>query len=113
MKRSEIAKVSKRRQSVNAQRSRALVKAFGPRSTWLCAFSSFFPSEGSILTCEAMKCSGPVNGHELLKRSRAGSTDANLLDTSGIALMCSFHNGWIEDNPKIAHEYGLARHSWE
>ena len=58
-------------------------------------------------------CSGPVNGHEVLKRSRAGSTDANLLDMEGVVLLCNYHNGWVENFPKEAHEMGLAKHAWE
>ena len=75
---------------------------FGPRESWVCE------GRGVIDT----PCFGPINGHEVKSRSRYGS-DKSLLDMDNIKLLCNYHNGWVEDNPQLAHELGLAKHSWE
>ena len=80
-----------------------MIEHFGDPRTWKCQV-------GAII---GDKCYGAVHGHEILSRARAGRTDENLLDMSGILLACDYHNGWIEDNPKKAHELGLAIHAWE
>lgn len=54
-------------------------------------------------------CFGPLAAHEVLKRSAGGSH----LDPRNCVAACSFHNGWIEDNPKAARALGLVRSSWE
>ena len=55
--------------------------------------TQYFLSTGSLLTGQVFSFS--------------------ILDISNIVLACDYHNGWIEDNPKKAHELGLTVHSWE
>ena len=106
MKRTPIRPVSKNRQRVNKLRAEAMEEHFGPREGWTC----YFVAHPVIV---AKGCYGPPSGHEILKRSRAGSTDENLLDVEGIVILCARHQVWVEDFPKIAHSLGLAKHSWE
>ena len=103
LKRTPIKPMSDKRKSVNQQRKEAMLAHFGKRETWKCQGQTVFPH----------KCFGAINGHEITSRARAGRADANLLDMSGIILLCDWLNGWIEDNPKKAHELGLTKHSWE
>ena len=79
---------------------------FGPKEGWVCWFMQHsLPIAGG--------CYGSLAGHEILKRSRAGSTDKNLLDMENIVILCLRHNGWVECEPELAHSLGLAKHSWE
>lgn len=103
MKRSAIKPMSDKRKAVNVKRKEAMLDHFGSRETWECTV------QGIIGT----PCFGEINGHEILSRARAGRSDENLLDMSGIILVCNHHNSWIEDNPTKAHELGLTKHSWE
>ena len=97
MKRSRPKPVSDRRRGENAERARLLLQRFGPKDHWSCGYGA------------PAFCFGPVNGHEILKRSRGGS----ILDMDNVVLLCDYHNGWCEDHPLLAHEMGLARHAWE
>jgi hypothetical protein len=103
LKRTALKPVSDKRRAVNALRREAMEAHFGKRETWKCQGQDRFPH----------KCLGGINGHEILSRSRAGRTDENLLDMSGIITICDWLNTYIEDNPKWAHEMGFAKHSWE
>ena len=108
MKRSRIAPVSQNRLAVNRERRRLQEAAWGPKNSWRCWFRDR-PKSLEI----AGPCQGEVWGHEILKRSRAGATDANLLNIEGQVPLCGAHNLWVENFPKYAHEMGLARHAWE
>lgn len=99
MKRSPLNRVSKKRKKENAIRKIVLADKYGPPANWKCELG---PLIGT-------KCFGPVNGHELLKRSRGGS----ITDVDNIMLACNHHNSWVEDNPSEAYELGLSFHSWE
>jgi len=99
MKRSSINRVSKKRKAQNAIRKILLADKYGPPAYWKCEIG---PIIGDA-------CFGPVNGHELLKRSRGGS----ITDLDNIMLACNYHNEWVESHPQEAHEMGLAIHSWE
>ena len=99
MKRSPINRVSKKRKAENARRKIILAGKYGPPETWKCELGPIIGDQ----------CFGPVNGHELLKRSRGGS----ITDLNNIMLACAYHNGWVEDNPSEAYELGLSLHSWE
>ena len=103
MKRTPMKPMSDKRREVNARRKVAMVEHFGDPKTWKCQIGEIIGSP----------CFGEVHGHEILSRSRSGRKDENLLDMSGILLACDYHNGWLEDNPKVAHELGLTKHSWE
>ena len=103
MKRTQLRPVSKKRLEVNRKRKELMIAYFGPEKSWKCQIGVLIGT----------KCFGEVHGHEILSRSRSGRTDENLLDISNIVLACDYHNGWIEDNPKQAHELGLTVHSWE
>jgi hypothetical protein len=106
-KQTRIKPVSKRRRQVSPQRARALEARFGPQEWWRCLVrddSRLFDAMG--------ECFGSVHGHEILKRSRAGRTNANLLNMDKVVLLCHHHNGWVENFPIEANELGLADH-WE
>jgi len=103
LKRTALKPVSDKRRAVNALRREAMEAHFGKRETWKCQVGELWGTP----------CFGAVNGHEILSRSRAGRTDANLLDMSGIILACNHHNSEIENYPIKAHELGLTKHSWE
>jgi hypothetical protein len=79
---------------------------FGPREERICWFR-----EHPQAMLVAGPCLGPVDGHEILKRSRAGRSAENLLDPKGIRPLCSKHNSFIEDKPRLANELGLANHA--
>lgn len=104
--RSAIRAVSPHRARINRLRAKAMRRRFGPRP-WHCQVARI------VNPYEAHPCVGQVDGHEVLKRSRAGSTDENLLNMDGILLCCVFHNSWIEDHPILANSLGLAHHHWE
>lgn len=118
LKRTRLRPVSERRREVNAERARLQEEAWGPRP-WKCAFERYVLAAmcvGSVTVNDARslpQCHGPVAGHEKLSRSRAGRTDANLLNVADQEPLCSLHNEWVESNPVLAHVMGLARHSWE
>jgi precorrin-3B methylase len=103
MKRTRLNPVSDKRKEVNRQRKEAMLEHFGKRETWVC----------SVREIIGTPCFGDVNGHEILSRARSGQSDKNLLDMSGIILVCNHHNSWIEDNPKKAYELGLTKHAWD
>jgi len=103
MKRTTLKPMSDKRKLVNQQRREAMLEAFGPREKWVCMGQNKMPH----------KCFGGINGHEIKSRSRAGRTDENLLDMTGIITICDWLNGWIEDYPREAHALGLAKHAWE
>ena len=50
-------------------------------------------------------CFGPVNGHELVKRSAGGS----IVDPGNVVLLCNAHNTAVEDHPKEARRLGLVK----
>ena len=103
MKRTQMKPMSDKRRDVNIKRKAAMIIAFGDPRTWKCQIGETIGTP----------CFGEVHGHEILSRSRSGRRDENLLDMTGVLLACDYHNGWLEDNPKVAHELGLTRHSWE
>ena len=108
LKRSRLKPVSDRRREVNIERLRLQEAAWGAKQSWRCWFKDR-PTELAV----AGACHGEVWGHEILKRSRAGSTDENLLDVGNQVPLCNFHNGYVEDHPKEAERMGLAKHSWD
>ena len=112
MKRTPLRPVSKNRQRVNRERRILQEAAWGPRP-WKCQFMQYVRESGLFIPAEMAICHGEVNGHEILKRSRAGSTDANLLDVENQVPLCDRHNSLVETEPKLGHEIGLAKHAWE
>ena len=104
MKRTRLNPVSKKRRDQNVERAKILEAAWGPRP-WVCVFK-FRPEWKKIFGGE---CFGEVNGHELVKSVHGGSR----VDISNIRPVCNYHNGAIEDYPKVAHELGLMKHFWE
>jgi hypothetical protein len=54
-------------------------------------------------------CRGPLVVHELIPRSLW--RDGYLVDANCV-LVCSWLNGWVEDNTADALALGLARPSW-
>lgn len=55
--------------------------------------------------CEDHKnCHRKIEGlHELRKRSAGGS----LVNRDNLVPACNYGNSWVEDNPALAHEWGL------
>jgi 5-methylcytosine-specific restriction endonuclease McrA len=47
-------------------------------------------------------CAGYLTPHHLAKASQGGA-----YVKEGLVTLCSFHNGWVEDHPNLAHEKGL------
>jgi hypothetical protein len=107
--RKPIRRKSKHRAKIDRQRALLMLEYFGPRP-WKCYMHGVWTI---ALGIDVGPCYGRVDGHEVLKRSRAGSTDENLLDMAGIRLLCSRHNTWIEDHPPEATRLGLADHAWD
>jgi hypothetical protein len=116
MKRTELKRsakplkpVSDHRKEVNAERAKLQEAAWGPRP-WTCVFniwaSSHYLNTGEVI--DGGRCCGEVNGHEILWRGRAGSTDENLLDVVHQLPLCNGHNGWVDEHPLEAKRMGLA-----
>jgi hypothetical protein len=100
--------VSEHRREVNAERLKLQEAAWGPRRWWRCWFE-----DRPLHIAEAGTCRGEVWGHEILFRSRAGSTDENLLDIANQVPLCNYHNSWVSNHSRAAERMGLAKHSWE
>ena len=50
----------------------------------------------------ADRCFGSMTVHHLQKASAGGTYEpANLI------MLCAYHNGWVEDHPRLAWEMGL------
>ncbi len=111
MIRTTLKSVSSKRRKTNAIRKANLESAWGPRP-WSCYLThkqgQFQHARDNSLT-RIPFCIGQVDAHELLKRSQGGS----ITEPSNMVPLCSGHNSWVEDNPKISYELGLVRHSWE
>jgi hypothetical protein len=115
LRRTGLSPMSERRRDVNTARAKAQIAAWGPRP-WTCALRRDVGKRMFVeMTRDAPEfvtippCLGRVNGHEILSRTRAGRTDANLLDTGGQLPCCDYHNGWLA---AFAAVPGLVEHSW-
>ena len=95
--------ISDNRRAENAEREERMVEAFGPREDWHCAIW------GHPVALVMGPCFGPVNGHEIVKRSQGGS----IVDTDNIVLLCNRHNDWVEDHPVEAKKIRLSRSAWD
>lgn len=104
MARSAINPVSAKRITKNRERRAMMEETFGPRDRWTCSIAGTFLERGIMGPCY-----GPINGHEIVKRSQGGS----ITDPSNILLLCSRHNDWVEAFPTEAHRLGLMKHNWE
>ena len=109
LKRSRLKPVSDHRKGVNAERAQRQEEAWGPRP-WQCRFNEFVLALHAIKgeMVDGGRCYGTVNGHEILWRGRAGSTDENLLDVTHQVPLCNHHNGWEDTHPLEAKRMGLA-----
>lgn len=70
------------------------------------------PSNGivdDLGTCMFPGCPRPAaNRHHRKTRARGGSDrPENLIN------LCRPHHMWVHDNPRLGHQLGLLRHSWE
>ena len=100
--------VSDKRRAENVVRAEVMEETFGPREEWFCHFEEFQEAHPDVFVrVKHLAHQGPVDGHEIVKRSRGGS----ITDPSNITLLCQFHNGWVEDYPLTAMKLGLADHS--
>ncbi len=104
MKRSAVKPMSSKRHAENRERRKVMAEAFGPRETWQC-----YVSQSSFAGGLMGPCYGPLNGHEIVKRSQGGS----ITDPSNILILCDRHNEWVENFPVDAHRLGLMKHNWE
>lgn len=102
--------VSDKRKEENVLRRELLELKFGPRHEWTCRFNEHRDKHPEVQVGKNFRtCWGPIDGHEIIKRSRGGSiTDMEIVTT-----LCRLHNGWVEDHPLSAHRLGLADHSWD
>ena len=112
MKKSSLKPMSEKRKRLNVERKKILEETFGSREHWDCSFHQWSSDLSWANKATEAACFGPVNAHEILKRSRSGK-DSNLLNTENMTLLCNFHNLWVENNPDLAHLMGLAKNSWE
>src|SRR6185437_2648910 len=89
-----LRRVSAKRARENRERKRVLREVFDRQ-------------DGRCARCAT---TGPLDGHELLRRSqhRAGITDADL-----IVGLCRRCHDWVTRNPQAAHDAGWAMWSWE
>lgn len=53
------------------------------------------------------RCWGRLEIHHKRNRGMGGSLDPAIHDAENLLALCSFHNGWVEDNPRHARELGL------
>ena len=106
MKRTPLRQVSRHRQKINRERRKLQEAEWGPKDEWRCWFR-----DNPLCMAVAGPCFGEVWGHEILKRTRAGSTDANLLNIKGQVPLCNAHNVWVENSPVEANKMGLADHA--
>lgn len=91
----------------SAQRSKVMKEDRVPLITALieagfsCEISPVLEHYG----CDDSKhCRGKIEGlHELRKRSAGGS----LVNRQNLIPACNWCNSWVEDNPLLAHEWGL------
>lgn len=92
MKRSRLNPMSKKRRASLGERERVRLEVFqrdgGCQLAWAV---SAIPA-----------CAGPLTVHHLLKASQGGP-----YHPENLVVLCAFHNGWVEDNPKHAYEFGL------
>lgn len=105
MKRTPLRPVSKKKARENRERAQLMEARFGPSQWWRC-----WVRDRPLHMMTMGQCHGPVHGHEVVKSSQM--KDARL-DMDNIILLCNYHNGWVEDNPDTAHDFGLMRHNWE
>ena len=95
MKRKSLRKMSADRKARVPER-RAVVQSVTESQNWVC---------GGIGVLEDHVCSGPLVGHEPLKRSQGG----DYCDPGDVLVVCQGLNGWVEDNPTRAMALGLSR----
>lgn len=53
------------------------------------------------------RCFGRLEIHHLRNRGMGGSGDPTIHDLDNLMVLCSLHNGWVEDHPHVARELGL------
>ncbi len=88
---------------MNRERRKRLHAAYGDHPP--CFACVILRDEGIDTGCDG----AADDGHELLSRARAGSTDANLLDVDGIIPVGRACHRWIDEHPNDAERLGLAR----
>ena len=102
--------ISDKRRDENAIRAKLMAEKFGPEHEWSCSFWDHRMENPEVQVGKNYRtCWGPIDGHEVVKRSRGGS----IVDMDNVVLLCRLHNGLVEDHPLSAHRLGLADHSWE
>jgi hypothetical protein len=104
LKRARVNPISVKRKAENVLRKERMEEKFGPREFWSCSLRRDIDALHLL-----GPCFGPINGHELLKRSRGGS----ITDMDNVVLLCSAHNEAVESHPLEAEKFGLSKHSWE
>lgn len=57
------------------------------------------------------RCQGALEAHHVVNRGMGGSARPEIHDLTNLLALCSFHNQWVEDNPRQARTLGLKRSS--
>ena len=101
---------STRQKTLNAQRSKMLELAIAEHGN-ICEVGRYLAAKGVSVECASV----PHGLHEPHKRVHMGGSARSryLLDSDLCLLACDKCNGWVEDNPSLAYEYGLACHAWQ
>lgn len=101
MKRSPIRRMSNKRRADLARRA-AIRDVVFVRDNFTCRLrlAALLPIVGF--------CSGPLTPHHVQKASDLGEYTVENLVT-----LCAFHNGLMEDQPRLAYDLGMVVRSWE
>lgn len=104
MKRSRLSPMSKKRRASLAERERVRLEVF--QRDRYCQFFNYAKTAQPSLTAGELvdlpACAGPRTTHHLWKASAGGPYIPENLTT-----LCSFHNGFVEDEPDLCHRLGL------
>jgi len=80
-----------------AEERKEVREAVYRRDRWTCVLERTSRQRDDVPPCH-----GPLTPHHLRKASAGGAYSEENLVT-----LCRFHNGWVEDEPKLATELGL------
>lgn len=100
LKRTELKPRSEKRQRIMQDDRIPLIKQL-VEAGFRCEIGPVLEYYGEV---DAKHCRGRIEGiHELRKRSDGGS----LSNRDNLVPACNYCNGWVEEHPHKAHEYGL------
>lgn len=99
MKRSPLRKVSRQTRRRDRHLAR-LHEVVLERDDYRCQAVSF----------AGLDCAGPLEVHHITPRSVAPEL---VLDPENMVTVCATHHLFISEHPRLAHDAGLHRWSWE